>query len=61
MSFLRNLGLSNWFKKTKQPKLTKSLANKSLSLECMEERIVPAVTIFADPAIAHNGGSVLHI
>ena len=61
MSFLRNLGLSNWFKKTKQPKLTKSLANKSLSLECMEERIVPAVTIFADPAIAHNGGFVLHI
>ena len=61
MSFLSKLGLRNWFKKTKQPKLTKSIANKSLSLECMEERIVPAVTIFADPAIAHNGGFVLHI
>ncbi len=53
--------MRNWFKKTQQPKLTKSIANKSLSLESMEERIVPAVFIFADPTIAHNGGSVLHI
>jgi hypothetical protein len=61
MSFLSKLGLRNWFKKTKQPKLTKSMANKSLSLECMEERIVPTVTIFSDSTIAHNGGQVLHI
>ena len=61
MSFLSILGLRNWFKKTKQPKLTKSMANKSLSLECMEERIVPAVTISANSTLAHNGGQVLHI
>ena len=61
MSFFSKLRLRNWFKKTKQPKLTKSIANKSLSLECMEERIVPAVTISANNTIAHNGGSVLHI
>ena len=61
MSFFSKLRLRNWFKKTKQPKLTTSIANKSLSLECMEERIVPAVTISANNTIAHNGGSVLHI
>jgi hypothetical protein len=61
MSFLSKLGLRNWFKKTQQPKLTKSIANKSLSLECMEERIIPAVTISANAALAHNGGQVLHI
>ena len=60
MSFLSKLGLRNWFKKTKQPKLTKSIANKSLSLECMEERIVPTVALF-DNITGHSGGNVLHI
>ena len=58
MSFLRKLGLRNWFKKTKQPAATRTHLNKPLSIESLENRITPAITL----APGHGGtGQILHI
>ena len=68
MSFLRKLGLRNWFKKTKQNS-TRTHLNKPLSIESLENRITPVTR----PLIPNPGqnqinlrdgngqGQVLHI
>ena len=57
MSFLRKLGLRNWFKKTKQTAGTRTHLNKQLSIESLETRITPALSTLP----GHGGGDILYI